>query len=107
FFSSRRRHTRFSRDWSSDVCSSDLSKNSKRFRSNNPRRRRNMGRRFKQNSRSGRDNHFLCTRNISKRDENDRKKLPKIKKIKGKIGRASCRERVKVAESAVTLRRKE
>src|SRR5690606_35875358 len=24
-FSSRRRHTRFSRDWSSDVCSSDLS----------------------------------------------------------------------------------
>src|SRR5690606_16045992 len=26
FFSSRRRHTRFSRDWSSDVCSSDLAK---------------------------------------------------------------------------------
>src|SRR5690606_30154567 len=26
FFSSRRRHTRFSRDWSSDVCSSDLLK---------------------------------------------------------------------------------
>src|SRR5690606_39730716 len=25
-FSSRRRHTRFSRDWSSDVCSSDLPK---------------------------------------------------------------------------------
>src|SRR5690606_40016942 len=24
-FASRRRHTRFSRDWSSDVCSSDLS----------------------------------------------------------------------------------
>src|SRR5690606_41095356 len=24
FFSSRRRHTRFSPDWSSDVCSSDL-----------------------------------------------------------------------------------
>src|SRR5205085_7568387 len=27
FFSSRRRHTRFDCDWSSDVCSSDLSKN--------------------------------------------------------------------------------
>src|SRR5690606_40952557 len=27
FFSSRRRHTRFSRDWSSDVCSSDLTRN--------------------------------------------------------------------------------
>src|SRR5690606_40618435 len=26
-FSSRRRHTRFSRDWSSDVCSSDLAFN--------------------------------------------------------------------------------
>src|SRR2546421_4037307 len=27
FFSSRRRHTRSDRDWSSDVCSSDLSIN--------------------------------------------------------------------------------
>src|SRR5687768_17936231 len=27
FFSSRRRHTRCSRDWSSDVCSSDLDGN--------------------------------------------------------------------------------
>src|SRR5690606_39897234 len=27
FFSSRRRHTSFSRDWSSDVCSSDLGEN--------------------------------------------------------------------------------
>src|SRR5690606_39815826 len=30
FFSSRRRHTRFSRDWSSDVCSSDLEVQSNR-----------------------------------------------------------------------------
>src|SRR5690606_40309694 len=30
FFSSRRRHTRFSRDWSSDVCSSDLTTDSDR-----------------------------------------------------------------------------
>src|SRR5215510_15353083 len=28
FFSSRRRHTRWPRDWSSDVCSSDLAKRS-------------------------------------------------------------------------------
>src|SRR5438445_9455345 len=27
FFSSRRRHTRYWRDWSSDVCSSDLAQN--------------------------------------------------------------------------------
>src|SRR5690606_8137861 len=32
FFSSRRRHTRFSRDWSSDVCSSDLLPHSDRPR---------------------------------------------------------------------------
>src|SRR6266511_4610633 len=31
FFSSRRRHTRFSRDWSSDVCSSDLLAGVERF----------------------------------------------------------------------------
>src|SRR5256884_7147884 len=30
FFSSRRRHTRCSRDWSSDVCSSDLARNGER-----------------------------------------------------------------------------
>src|SRR5690606_27685569 len=31
FFSSRRRHTRFSRDWSSDVCSSDLVRMAQNF----------------------------------------------------------------------------
>src|SRR2546429_7471526 len=32
FFSSRRRHTRCSRDWSSDVCSSDLASHGESFR---------------------------------------------------------------------------
>src|SRR5690606_40316559 len=32
FFSSRRRHTSFSRDWSSDVCSSDLRERAKAAR---------------------------------------------------------------------------
>src|SRR5690606_40281775 len=32
FFSSRRRHTRFSRDWSSDVCSSDLGRAADEYR---------------------------------------------------------------------------
>src|SRR5207253_6412590 len=31
FFSSRRRHTRWPRDWSSDVCSSDLLSDAMRF----------------------------------------------------------------------------
>src|SRR5690606_40656762 len=35
-FSSRRRHTRFSRDWSSDVCSSDLAANSPLHPEDNP-----------------------------------------------------------------------
>src|SRR6266511_6131888 len=38
FFSSRRRHTRFSRDWSSDVCSSDLASPPCRDRASRPRR---------------------------------------------------------------------
>src|SRR5690606_40845192 len=38
FFSSRRRHTRFSRDWSSDVCSSDLSPAASRVAGSKPRR---------------------------------------------------------------------
>src|SRR5690606_41067837 len=36
FFSSRRRHTRFSRDWSSDVCSSDLPLNESYVREPQP-----------------------------------------------------------------------
>src|SRR5260370_40936308 len=38
FFSSRRRHTRFKCDWSSDVCSSDLSPPRKRLRGREDRR---------------------------------------------------------------------
>src|SRR5438105_6472018 len=34
FFSSRRRHTRSTRDWSSDVCSSDLGYDVHRFAEN-------------------------------------------------------------------------
>src|SRR5436309_9040194 len=37
-FSSRRRHTRFSRDWSSDVCSSDLEIDVAREPAEQPRR---------------------------------------------------------------------
>src|SRR5690606_39278276 len=47
FFSSRRRHTRFSRDWSSDVCSSDLDRSAPS---------RMGGRRRSAHSRSNSDN---------------------------------------------------
>src|SRR6266853_1210155 len=36
FFSSRRRHTRFDCDWSSDVCSSDLTRGHVRIKSTRP-----------------------------------------------------------------------
>src|SRR5438445_8340150 len=39
FFSSRRRHTRYWRDWSSDVCSSDLTRPVAHLRGAAPRRR--------------------------------------------------------------------
>src|SRR5207247_4068900 len=35
FFSSRRRHTRSTRDWSSDVCSSDLAAANRRGKASN------------------------------------------------------------------------
>src|SRR5687768_18599493 len=37
FFSSRRRHTRCSRDWSSDVCSSDLTSRARSSRTTSHR----------------------------------------------------------------------
>src|SRR5437868_15539491 len=40
FFSSRRRHTRSKRDWSSDVCSSDLAPDRSRTRARRPAPRR-------------------------------------------------------------------
>src|SRR5258707_2749841 len=45
FFSSRRRHTRYWRDWSSDVCSSDLALADRRRTPGAPGRARNRYRR--------------------------------------------------------------
>src|SRR5688572_32143331 len=43
FFSSRRRHTRFDCDWSSDVCSSDLSSVRQRINNQNKSHRFHRG----------------------------------------------------------------
>src|SRR6266496_3780223 len=43
FFSSRRRHTRSLRDWSSDVCSSDLAEAAPRRRRRAPRPLQGLG----------------------------------------------------------------
>src|SRR5947209_18542378 len=45
FFSSRRRHTRYWRDWSSDVCSSDLDQHALAFQAN-PSAVREVGKRL-------------------------------------------------------------
>src|SRR6266542_5094927 len=50
FFSSRRRHTRCYRDWSSDVCSSDLAGPCRCRRSGRSRTRSRAGRRRRRRS---------------------------------------------------------
>src|SRR5690606_40982115 len=97
FFSSRRRHTRFSRDWSSDVCSSDLEANKVLVTISL---------------------FFWCQRtvltcghlNASVSFNEIANRLNKrhsefideyTNSILFKIGRASCRERVEIAECAV------
>src|SRR2546429_2804434 len=86
FFSSKRRHTRCSRDWSSDVCSSDLGVAANRARHalvvaakidviRRLRRRRTKNRRQVSFVRRQR-------------------RLNGIESRAAKIGRASCRERV-------------
>src|SRR5207245_7758329 len=81
FFSSRRRHTRCYRDWSSDVCSSDLLR-----KSNSPVASRSV--------------RFLPPRweLLFRRGEVGRIVMPLLCEVKRnlalfEIGRASCREK--------------
>src|SRR5437879_13349783 len=80
FFSSRRRHTRYIGDWSSDVCSSDLGEESlSHHRALPPRRRISpLPRRF---FRPRRHQHEAANAGDGGGG------------IEGEIGRASCRER--------------
>src|SRR2546429_2625561 len=59
FFSSRRRHTRCSRDWSSDVCSSDLFQRGGKLQTNLLL----LGRR------EDRDNTLNCFRGVERSEE--------------------------------------
>src|SRR4051794_41813724 len=77
FFSSRRRHTRWTGDWSSDVCSSDLGEGGGR----------------------GLPPHRVSP-------ETHRHPGGTTMTSPLKIGRASCRERVEISVGAVSLKKK-
>src|SRR5439155_3800536 len=97
FFSSRRRHTRWPRDWSSDVCSSDL---------------RVLGTHFFNPATKMRLVEIVpgpvTSRDTVKRTralvESWRKTTVLAKDTQ--IGRASCRERVEISGGGVTLKKK-
>src|SRR5207253_11119187 len=78
FFSSRRRHTRWPRDWSSDVCSSDL--------------------------RSQLPDGELAAKRIRTLVPSDPAQVMAAALLR-KIGRASCRERVEVSVEAGSLKK--
>src|SRR3989440_3043015 len=86
FFSSRRRHTISDRDWSSDVCSSDLAEaDYRRAPPDSPPRRAESSQHHTTNvvwsKPGGAENHVVVTaRNVIA--------------AAAEIGRASCRERV-------------
>src|SRR5207237_6188081 len=100
FFSSRRRHTRFKCDWSSDVCSSDLSPKVAvinetmarlYFPGGSP-----IGRRFGIESDPAHAADFEVIGVVKDAKYESLDERPQ------QIGRASCRERVKSAAGTVT-----
>src|SRR2546430_12599988 len=86
FFSSRRRHTRFDCDWSSDVCSSDLAFVRAKVR-NAARRERTIAVRTFARTKA---RHF-AGQYFRRRY---RQASGRSRAVLAKIGRASCRERV-------------
>src|SRR5690606_39746459 len=72
FFSSRRRHTSFSRDWSSDVCSSDLELGG--------------------SAHGGGDEVAVLVEEVGAHGDEDAVAIAVAHALADEIGRASCRE---------------
>src|SRR5438067_8444578 len=89
FFSSRRRHTRSKRDWSSDVCSSDLTLTTRTLLTRMCRRYPTL-RQLHLNS----GNQFYAKRQYHRAIEAYDRELGRDGSSFDEIGRASCRERV-------------
>src|SRR5439155_12530011 len=97
FFSSRRRHTSWPRDWSSDVCSSDLLRLRLRARARGRLHPEAVGQREPEDEGGGPLQTRLA-RAAGKKGEPGTKT--------GEIGRASCRERVKSSGVGAALEEK-
>src|SRR5690606_41164585 len=102
-FSSRRRHTRYSRDWSSDVCSSDL----------DPWINKNLialgkaGDRFahlfnRASDFVARSKRKLYSPVFNLHENALRTAITAFPQMQIKIGRASCRERVEMSLGGVS-----
>src|SRR5699024_11255650 len=105
FFSSRRRHTRSKRDWSSDVCSSDLVVRTHAL-SSTIGARATVGpftylRPGTELGEEGKLGGFVETKNATIG------RGSKVPHLTYEIGRASCRERVSSADVGVAETRKE
>src|SRR5688500_20029493 len=87
FFSSRRRHTRLQGDWSSDVCSSDLVGEREHGRTAHVRPGEGIG--MNRDEEVGPDLARLLDARVERQE------------VVAEIGRASCRERVKMRVGGV------
>src|SRR3712207_8415996 len=91
FFSSRRRHTRYWRDWSSDVCSSDLSGQAPVPVPGCARGGERLG--------DGRLDR-------GRRRQHRPADVHVVEDGQGKIGKGSCREREQIPDVAVSFKKK-
>src|SRR5437763_16635383 len=96
FFSSRRRHTRYIGDWSSDVCSSDLRPQARL--TVNVTSNRAWGLQLTSDRSDGRSRQW---------NGSSYGALGLANPMQWQIGRASCRERVESAVAAVSLEERE
>src|SRR5205085_5842199 len=90
FLSSRRRHTRFDCDWSSDVCSSDLIEYDSGFTLPPGRYSLRFVARENTTGKIGTYDTKFVVPDLT----TEQQRLPISSVILSKIGRASCRERV-------------
>src|SRR5207247_3394484 len=105
FFKGRRRHTRSARDWSSDVCSSDLE---------SPERTRPSTRRDGELKASRLGRPILRIREsrgrlaaTDEQHDEDRGEDPRDGAGELQIGRAACRERVEMKDGAGEISQKQ